>query len=168
MTSLPVTTVSVPGPDTTWSPAAARRLRISSIPDLASYDLPTNLVIATQPSTSVTAGDTLGLTVDVEDRLGDLITGYNGSVTVALANNPGSGTLGGTLTATVADGVATFSDLTLVTAGIGYTLQVSGGTLMDATSILHLVSAAAASQLVIATRRPPRRRRPARRSAPSR
>ena len=46
-------------------------------------------------------------------------------MTVALANNPGGATLGGTLTATASDGVATFSGLTLTTAASGYTLEVS-------------------------------------------
>ena len=40
-------------------------------------------------------------------------TNFSGSVAVALSNNPGGATLGGTLTVTAQDGVATFSDLTL-------------------------------------------------------
>ena len=46
-------------------------------------------------------------------------------MTVALGNNPGGATLGGTLTAPVVDGVATFSDLTLSQPGTGYTLTVT-------------------------------------------
>ena len=52
-----------------------------------------------------------------------MITGYNGSVTIALANNPGGSTLGGTLTVPAVNGVATFSGLTLNKAGTGYTLK---------------------------------------------
>jgi hypothetical protein len=47
------------------------------------------------------------------------------TVTVALGNNPGGATLGGTLTATVVNGVATYSDLTLSQPGTGYTLTVT-------------------------------------------
>ena len=37
------------------------------VPDLASYDLPTQLAITAQPPASVTAGSGFGLTVAVED-----------------------------------------------------------------------------------------------------
>ena len=46
-------------------------------------------------------------------------TAYSGDVTLALANNPNGATLGGTLTATAANGVATFSALTLDKPGSG-------------------------------------------------
>ena len=46
-------------------------------------------------------------------------------MTVALGNNPGDAILGGTLTANVVDGVATFTDLTLSQPGTGYTLIVT-------------------------------------------
>ena len=46
-------------------------------------------------------------------------------MTVALANNPGGDTLGGTLSVTATSGVATFSGLTLTKAASGYTLLVS-------------------------------------------
>ena len=93
----PVTTVSAPGPATTKSPASARRSPISWSPTWSSYGLAdqTGDHRASRPSASPPAQD-FGLTVAVEDSSGDVITGYNGSVTIALANNPGGGTLGGT------------------------------------------------------------------------
>ena len=81
------------------------------------------LVVTQQPPASVTAGSAFGLTVEAENSSGNLITSFNGTVTVALASNPGGATLGGTLTATASDGVATFSGLTLTTAAAGYTLD---------------------------------------------
>ena len=42
---------------------------------------------------------------------------------MALGNSPAGATLGGTLTATATDGVATFSGLTLTAAASGYTLD---------------------------------------------
>ena len=75
-----------------------------------------------QPPASLTAGTPFGLTVEVEDSSGNIETSFNGTVTVALANNPGGATLGGTLTVTATNGVATFSGLTLTTAASGYTI----------------------------------------------
>src|SRR5262249_19231676 len=72
-----------------------------------------NLVVTTQPPASVTAGNSFGLSVQARDSSGNLITSFNGTVTLALASNPGGATLGGTLTVTASGGVATFSGLTL-------------------------------------------------------
>ena len=48
-------------------------------------------------------------------------TGYNGPVTVALVN-PGTATLGGTLTVTAKNGVATFTGLSINQLGTAYRL----------------------------------------------
>ena len=96
------------------------------VPALAGYELPSQMAIKTEPPSSVVAGSPFGLTVQVEDSLGNPVSG--GTVTVALGNNPGGATLGGTLTEPVVDGVATFSDLTLSEPGTGYTLTVTDST----------------------------------------
>ena len=83
-------------------------------------------MVTAQPPASVTAGSGFGLTVQAEDSSGNLVTSFNGPVTVALASNPGGDTLGGTLTVTASGGVATFSGLTLTRAASGYTLVVTG------------------------------------------
>ena len=75
-------------------------------------------------------------------------------MTVALANNPGGATLGGTLTATASNGVATFSGLTLNKAASGYTLDVSGSGLGEGVTSAITVTPAAATQVVI-TQQPP-------------
>jgi len=70
------------------------------------------------------------VTVRVLDAYGNLASGDNtDQVTLALGNNPGSGTLGGTTTVTVAGGVATFSNLSINNSGNGYTLTASSGIL---------------------------------------
>src|SRR3990167_4304507 len=46
--------------------------------------------------------------VSLVDAVGDVLTAFVGSITVAFYNNPSSATLGGTLTATAVAGVATF------------------------------------------------------------
>ena len=89
-----------------------------------------------------------------ENSAGSPITSFNGTVTVALANNPGGATLGGTLTATASDGVATFSGVSLTVAASGYTLEVSASGLGEGVTSAVTVTPAAATQLVI-TSEPP-------------
>ena len=62
-------------------------------------------------------------------------------MTLALANNPASATLGGTLTVTAVGGVATFSGLTLDKPGSGYTLTATNDGLTSATSATFAVTA---------------------------
>ena len=113
-----------------------------------------HLVVTAQPPGSVTAGAGFGLTVTAEDNSGNVVSSFNGTVTVALANNPGGATLGGTLTVTAQSGVATFSGLTLDKAGTGYTLLVSASGLASATTSAFDVTPAAATQLVVTTQPP--------------
>src|SRR5262249_3125047 len=103
----------------------------------------THLVMTQQPPASVTAGTPFGLTVQAGDSSGNLDSSFNGPVTVALASNPGGATLGGTLTVTANQGVATFSDLTLTKAAAGYTLQVSGSGVGSVTTNAITVTPAA-------------------------
>ena len=67
------------------------------------------------------------ITVMVEDPFGDIQTGDTTSVTLVISANPGSGTLSGTLTQPVVNGVATFSDLSINKAGVGYVLSALDG-----------------------------------------
>ena len=113
-----------------------------------------DLVVTQQPPASVTAGSSFGLTVTAEDGSGNVLTSFNGTVTVALGNNPGGGTLGGTLTTTAVNGVATFSGLTLTMAGSGYTLVTSSGLYAEGITSVFEVTPASATQLVI-TQQPP-------------
>jgi len=112
------------------------------------------LVVTAQPPASVTAGSPFGLTVTAENSSGNPITSFDGTVTVALAANPGNATLGGTLTATASKGVATFSGLTLTPAAAGYTLEVAASGLAAATTSAITVTPAAASQVAITTEPP--------------
>ena len=87
-----------------------------------------------QPPTTVTAGTGFGFSVAVEDVDGNVETGFTGNVTLAIANNPAAGSLGGALIASVSNGVAVFSGLTLNNPGVGYTLKAASGMLAAATS----------------------------------
>jgi streptogramin lyase len=113
-----------------------------------------NLVVTQQPPASVTAGSSFGLTVQAEDSSGDLISSFNGAVTVGLATNPGGATLGGALTVTASGGVATFSGLSLNKAASGYTLVATTTGLGQGVTSAMIVTPAAATQLVI-TQQPP-------------
>jgi hypothetical protein len=95
----------------------------------------TKLVFTVQPS-DTTAGDATNtnpispdVQVSVQDDFGNtLATHDTETVTMAIATNPASGTLAGTLTATigaVTPGVAVFSNLNIDKAGTGYTLQAT-------------------------------------------
>ena len=114
----------------------------------------TQLVVTQQPPANLTAGSGFGLTVQAEDSSGNLITSFNGTVTVGLASNPGGTTLGGTLTVAASGGVASFSGLTLTKVASGYTIYVSGSGPIPTTTSTITVTPAAATQLVI-TQQPP-------------
>jgi hypothetical protein len=95
---------------------------------------PSNPVIAiTRPPGSpyadlekyVFAGSPFSVTAAIEDGQGQVLTSFEGGVTIALAANPAGATLGGTLTVTASNGIAAFSGLTLSQAGTGYTLKIS-------------------------------------------
>ncbi|HEV3343661.1 MAG TPA: hypothetical protein VG125_25035, partial [Pirellulales bacterium] len=109
----------------------------------------TQLILKAQPPATLTAGTNFGLTVTAEDVDGNLATGFSGSVTIALANNPGSSTLGGTSAVSATSGVAVFPNLTVNKVGTGYTLLVESPTLTAATSSGFQVIPAAPSQFVI-------------------
>jgi hypothetical protein len=91
-----------------------------------------------QGPTDTAAGQAIGpaVLVAVVDRFGNVVTSDSSdTVTLSLGNNPGGGTLSGTLTAAVVNGVATFGDLSIDQPGAGYTLHASaGGALADADS----------------------------------
>ncbi|MBX3133716.1 MAG: hypothetical protein KF689_10065 [Gemmatimonadaceae bacterium] len=71
-----------------------------------------------------------------------LAGGFDGPVTLALGANPGGATLGGTLTVTAVNGVATFPDLSINVAANGYTLSAtSSGLLPSTTSEFDIVLA---------------------------
>ncbi|MBL4847217.1 MAG: hypothetical protein JKY65_16985, partial [Planctomycetes bacterium] len=90
-----------------------------------------------------------GVTVRIEDSGNNVVTGATNPVTIQLGSNPGSGTLGGTLTRTPVLGVVTFDDLTIdQAAGLNtYSLTVGSPGLTGATSGGFTVGPGAARQL---------------------
>ena len=105
-----------------------------------------------QPQQTATAGIPFVTTsqpvvVYEEDQYGNLEAGDN-TTTMTVFLGDGAGPLQGTLTATLVDGVATFTDLYDDRAET-ITLEFTGGGLTSLASVPIVVSPAAASQLVI-------------------
>ncbi len=124
------------------------------VPDLASYGMSDQLVVTAQPASSLSAGSSFGLTVAVESPGGQIMTGATGTVTLSLANNPDGAALDGTLTATLENGVATFSGLSIDDAGTGYSLLVTADGFNSVTSTAFDVVPASPAQLVIGDQPP--------------
>jgi uncharacterized repeat protein (TIGR03803 family) len=102
----------------------------------------THLVITQQPTTA-TAGQTIAtVTMDIEDAYGNLVTTDTSLVTVSTNT-----TLHGTTSAHAAGGIATFSDLSVRSAG-SHTLSISDGSLPSTASNAFRINPAAAAQLV--------------------
>jgi hypothetical protein len=117
VTATDTVTASITGATTvTVSPAAADHLLFLQQPTDTAADQTMSPVI-----------------VEVVDAFGNVETGDNSDmITLSLGSNPSGGTLSGTLTLTVVNGVAIFSDLSIDLAGEGYTLHASiGGSLPD-------------------------------------
>ena len=94
----------------------------------------TQLVITQQPPATVKVSTAFTMKASIEDAYGNVVTTASGTVSVAFANNPTGATLGGTLSVTASQGVASFTNLTINKIGSGYTLQVSSSGLTSATS----------------------------------
>ncbi len=107
------------------------------------------LIFTTSPSNS-TAGATFPTqpVVEARDNFGHTDTTFSGSVSVAIAANPGGGTLAGTTPVSAVGGVITYTNLSINKVGVGYTLSASGGGLIAGTSGVFNITPAAASQLV--------------------
>jgi hypothetical protein len=105
------------------------------------------LAYSLQP-TNTTAGVAISpaVAIQIEDQYGNLVNS-TATVTIAIAENPGSGTLSGTAAQAAVAGVATFNDLSIEKAGTGYTLAASSAGLTGATSATFDISPAAASKL---------------------
>ncbi len=91
-----------------------------------------------QQPTNVRAGVAInpGVTFQFFDIFDNLASNDNSDlVSIALGNNPGAATLGGTTTVSVQSGLATFPDLTLDKVGSGYTLVATSSTTPSAPAV---------------------------------
>jgi hypothetical protein len=97
-----------------------------------------HLVFTQQPTDTPAGGTISTVMVAVVDLYGNVITSDNTDmITISIGVDPsgGTATLSGTLTITVVNGVATFSDLSIDTSATGYTLHATnGGSVTDTDS----------------------------------
>ena len=108
----------------------------------------TSLAFTIQPANmSAGSGISPAVAVTVQDASGNTVTTATTSITLAIGTNPASGTLSGTTTVAAVNGVATFSNLSINTAGTGYTLTAAATGLAGATSSAFNVSTGTASML---------------------
>ena len=93
-----------------------------------------HLAFAQEP-TLASAGATISpaITVAVEDAGGNVLTGSNPNITLAIATGPSGGVLQGTVTVTAQNGVATFSNVSVNLPG-SYTFSAADATDASATS----------------------------------
>jgi hypothetical protein len=107
-------------------PAAAAVVLMLTAPAALAGTCRITPVFAVQPTTTqVQTAMTPAVVVDVEDSYGQVLTWYNGPVTLTYAvNNVGAPEPAGNVVDAV-HGVATFSDLTFSAVGFGFELQAS-------------------------------------------
>ena len=111
--------------------------------------LATKLAFTIQPAASTTAGTVISspITVAAQDAQGNTVATYANDITVALAGGTANAHLSGTKTITPTNGVAVFSNLSVDSAGTGYSLVASGTGLTDGSSNTFTTTAGAATKL---------------------
>lgn len=103
-----------------------------------------HLTITEQPITSL-EGDNLLITVETRDAFENLVSANDVSITLAIGENPGGGTLAAasSLTKTTVEGVAEWNandDLTIDSAGVGYTLTATDGDLTVESEVFEIIA----------------------------
>ena len=108
---------------------------------------PSQVVFSTVPATGTAGTKLTSVIALIKDKFGNVVRSDTSTVTISVKSGPGNFTTDGTLTASSAAGVATFSNLTLHTAGV-YELTVTDGSLAASVSGILTINHAAASKLV--------------------
>ncbi|MGH6691128.1 MAG: hypothetical protein ACREF4_10695, partial [Gammaproteobacteria bacterium] len=127
---------------------------VSSSVSVMVVQWPHHLGVVTQPSVTA-AGGTIrpdsGVRIAVQDSLGKTVPSSSAGVTIAITSGTGAAgaTLGGASPASAVDGVATFANLSIDKAGIGYTLTATSTGLTNATSGSFDIVGGAPTSLVI-------------------
>lgn len=106
----------------------------------------TKLAFIVHPANTA-SGSTISpsITITAQDASSNNVTSWATDIVIAIdaGNNPGSGTLSGTLTKTPASGVSTFNDLSINYYGTGYKLTATSGALTTALSNSFNITATA-------------------------
>ena len=132
--------------------ASAGSLPSVSFSATAVATVATKLVVTAGPTAGsvLSAGSPISVVVAARDVADDLVTGYNGSVSLALSSIVPTATIVGTTTANAVNGVATFSNLKINAPGIGYVITASASGLTPApTAAFSIVTGPAASMVLL-------------------
>lgn len=100
---------------------------LTALPHALAFIIQPANTLATQPFTP-------GLTVEVQNKLGQRVEGATQMISLAMGNNAGNGTLSGILTRSAANGLAAFPGLSIDKIGSSYTLTATADGLMPDTS----------------------------------
>ena len=82
-----------------------------------------------------------------KDSLGNTVTSFTGTVTLAVGTSPSGDSLHGTRSVAAVSGVATFNNVSVFTAGAGYTMNATATGTLPVTSTSFDVTPGAATQL---------------------
>ena len=117
--------------------------------DVAAFGTATKLAFVTQPtSADINTAISPAVQVAIEDAQGNVVTSSSAPVTLVFGANPGGATLGGTPTVAAVSGVASFPDLTINVAALGYTVSAtSSGLVSAASTAFNVADPAAATKL---------------------
>jgi hypothetical protein len=111
---------------------------------------PVRLAYARQPSNALAnAAISPAVEVVIQDASGEVVTSATNRVTISLKGATG---LSGTLTVAAQNGIATFDDLTISAAGIGYKLLASSPKLTSKTSISFNINESVAAPPTVSWR----------------
>ncbi len=127
--------IDKPGTGYTLVAGSSGLASVTSTPFDVQVGTGNKVAFGVQPS-NTTAGNVISpaVTVQVQDAAGNLDPTATNQVTVFLGQNPGNGHLSGTLQKNAVNGVATFSNLGIDSAGTGYTLSAAATGLVSAES----------------------------------
>jgi CSLREA domain-containing protein len=129
----------LPAPITTDQRGTGFARKFGSAVDIGALEarvgVPTRLSFGVQP-TSTTPNTIISpsVTVRVLDDTNAFIPSSSATINLALGNNPSGASLGGTTNVAAAGGIATFNNLSVNLAGVGYTLAASSSGLVSAAS----------------------------------
>ncbi len=108
-----------------------------------------------EPGTGAAGAPLAPVRIEVQNDQGGTVTIGTIPVTIELADNPTGAVLRGTRTLNAVNGIASFTDLTVNQAGIGYTLRATSGTLDPAESAPFAIVAGTAAGLSVTTQPSP-------------
>jgi hypothetical protein len=107
------------------------------------------LVFIASPTSAVAAGSTLpAVKIAAEDQSGNILSAFTGQITLTLAANSSGATLGGATSASLLNGVVTFSNLSVSAAGTGYTLTASAPGIASTSSPAFTIASPGALPLI--------------------